>query len=198
MEDLKSVIAGNIIELRKKNNWTQNELAEKLNYSDKAVSKWERAESVPDITVLKEISGLFNVSVDYLLEPEHIKSEGVKEVSQQKKRNRIIVALLSASLVFLIATVLFVFSGIFPLNLGQPAWILYIYALPPAFTVLLVFNSIWGKRIINAVVISLLVWSLLLALYLSFSINNIWLIFIIGVPAEIIILLFSSIKFRRR
>lgn len=69
MEDLKAVIAKNITELRKENKLTQLELAEKLNYSDKSVSKWERGESIPDVIVLKELADLFGVSVDYMLKP---------------------------------------------------------------------------------------------------------------------------------
>ena len=69
MEDLKHIIAKNICDLRTAKGMTQLELAEKLNYSDKAVSKWERGESVPDITVLKEIADLFDVTLDYLVEP---------------------------------------------------------------------------------------------------------------------------------
>lgn len=71
MEDLKRIIADNIAELRKAVPLTQAELAEKLNYSDKAVSKWERGESIPDVIVLKQIAGIFGVSVDYLLEEVH-------------------------------------------------------------------------------------------------------------------------------
>ena len=67
MDNIKANIAKNIIELRKKNNWTQAELADKLNYSDKAVSKWERAEAVPDIETLHALAELFGVTVDYFL-----------------------------------------------------------------------------------------------------------------------------------
>jgi uncharacterized membrane protein YoaK (UPF0700 family) len=90
--------------------------------------------------------------------------------------------------------VLFVFSGLFPDTLRQPAWMVYIYALPAALVVLLVFNSIWGKRAVNIVIITLLMWSVLLAVYLSIRIDNIWLIFIIGIPAQIIILLSAVLK----
>lgn len=192
MVELKSVVAMNITLLRKGRNWTQTELAEKLNYSDKAVSKWERGESIPDVTVLKRIADLFGVTVDYLLEAEH--KVKIIPVPKQKKRNRLIIALLSASSVFLIATVLFVFSGILPAALIEPAWMIYIYALPVALIVLLVFNSIWGKRAVNIAIITLLVWSALLAVYLSFRADNIWLIFVIGVPAQVIILLSSGLK----
>ena len=52
MEDLKFITAANIISLRTKAGMTQAQLAELLNYSDKSVSKWERAEAVPDAYVL--------------------------------------------------------------------------------------------------------------------------------------------------
>ena len=67
MEEVKDIVAKNIHELRKKNNMTQLELAEKLNYSDKTVSKWEKGENSPDITVLVEIANIFGVSLDYLV-----------------------------------------------------------------------------------------------------------------------------------
>lgn len=193
MVDLKPVIAKNIIYLRKAKNWTQTELAQKLNYSDKAVSKWEREESIPDVTVLKEIANLFDVTVDYLLEAEHTKAAPAA-VPKQRRRNRLIIALLSASSVFLVATVLFVFSGLLPIPLSQPIWMIYVYALPVALVVLLVFNSIWGKRAVNFLIITLLVWGVLLAVYLSVHIDNIWLIFVIGIPAQVIILLSARLK----
>lgn len=198
MVDLKPVIAKNIIDLRKKTNWTQTELARRLNYSDKAVSKWERAESVPDVIVLKHIANLFQVPLDYLLESEHTKNEEAVDVSKLKKRNRLIISLLSASLVLLIATIMFVIMGMHEQPIIQPIWMVYIYAFPIACIVLLVFNSMWGKRVVNFLIITMLVWSILLALYLSFDVHNIWLIFMVGIPAQIIILLWGRLKFRRK
>ena len=61
MEDIKSIVAENIASLRQAHGMTQLELAEKLNYSDKTISKWERAESSPDISVLAEMAALFGV-----------------------------------------------------------------------------------------------------------------------------------------
>ena len=193
MVDFKGIVAKNIIDLRKSNSWTQTELAKKLNYSDKAVSKWERAESLPDITVLKRIADLFLVSVDYLLEQEHKPSKGLTPASSKLTiRNHIIIASLSTMLVFLIATVVFVVLGL--LSVDLPIWMAYIYALPAAAVVLIVFNAIWGRRIWNFVFITLLVWSILLCIYTSFLSENIWLIFLIGIPAQIIILLWGRLK----
>lgn len=197
MEDLKPVIAKNIIDLRKSYNLTQAELAEKLNYSDKAVSKWERAESVPDVVVLKQIADIFNVTVDYLLKAEHTKKEDVSEaVKRQRNRNHLIITLLSTMLVFLIATIVFVVLGLYFGRIVQRQWMAYIYAVPVASIVLLVFNSIWGKRKLNYAIITVLLWSILLTIYLSFIDYNIWLIFILGIPGQIIIILWSRLKFK--
>jgi transcriptional regulator with XRE-family HTH domain len=91
LEDIKSVIAENISRLRRENNMTQIELADRLNYSDKAISKWERGESVPDISVLKAIADLFGVSVDYLISSEHEKitesADEDAEMAKNKKRS---------------------------------------------------------------------------------------------------------------
>jgi transcriptional regulator with XRE-family HTH domain len=200
MLDLKPVIAKNIIDLRKSMNWTQAELAQKLNYSDKAISKWERAESIPDVIVLKEIADLFQVNVDYLLDEEHAVSGSALELVKYKKRNRLIIALLSASLVILLATILFVvlqlYSMQYSVRLDLPSWIVYVYAIPASCIVLLVFNAIWGHRRINYAIISILVWSSLLSVYLTFLSKGLWLIFVIGIPSQLIILLWAN--FRRR
>ena len=74
------ILADKIIDLRKKNGWSQEELAEKLGVSRQAVSKWEGAQSVPDIQRILEMSRLFGVSTDYLLKDDmDFGSEAVTE-----------------------------------------------------------------------------------------------------------------------
>ena len=112
MEDLKQTVARNIAALRRESGMTQIELAQALSYSDKAVSKWERGESIPDVSVLKEIASLFSVSVDYLLEPEH--DQPVAEMSRREKHNRAFITGMCILLVWMIATLFFILplSGI--------------------------------------------------------------------------------------
>ncbi len=197
MEDLKPVIAKNIVKLRKLTNLTQAELAQKLNYTDKAVSKWERAESVPDIAVLKELAGLFGVTVDYLLESEH--PPQTVNSSKQKRRNRLIITSLSVSFVFLISTLLFVSYHTF-LTSFDHSWLLYIYAVPVASLVVLVLNSIWGRRrwVTNCIILSVFMWGVLFSLYMSFLSRNLWLLFILGIPGQVILLLWQNLKIRHK
>ncbi len=192
MEDLREIIAKNIADLRREQNLTQAELAARLNYSDKAVSKWERGESVPDITVLKEIADLFSVKVDYLLTEDHTDAEAF-EVTPLKKRRRLSITLLSVSLVWLLATILFVSAGIALSDVGS-MWLAFVYALPVTSIVLIVFNSMWGKPRRNYLIITVLVWTLLLAIFLTVDLPLKWMLFLLGIPAEIIIFLWSRLS----
>ena len=94
MKDIKEVFAENLLQLRKSAGFTQSDLAEKLNYSDKAVSKWERAEAVPDVSVLIAIAFLFGVSVDFLVK-EHTAEETEKIYSDKRANVGLIVTLIT-------------------------------------------------------------------------------------------------------
>ena len=193
MSDIKTAFAENLQIRRKEAHITQSELAEKLNYSDKAISKWERAEAIPDAMTVQEIADTFGVTVDWLLESEH---KTVRTAARREQKNRLIISLLATVLVWLIATVIFVClepSGV----AGGRGWMVFVYAVPLSCIVLLVFNSIWGKVKYNFYLITGLVWSALASLYLSFftfALSNVWLVFIIGIPGQIIIILWSRLK----
>ena len=87
MQNLKPIIAKNISNLRQQNNLTQGDLADKLNYSDKAISKWERAESIPDVAVLKKIADLFDVTLDYLVSENDKEPSDESDFSENSKAN---------------------------------------------------------------------------------------------------------------
>lgn len=198
MEELKMIIAGNIGKLRREIGLTQLELAERLNYSDKAVSKWERGESIPDVGTLKNIADLFSVTVDYLLRADHpLEIAAKREYTKTQKRNRFLISAISCVLVWLIAT--FIYTNVDLATHGSyRLWLVFVYAVPVTLIVTLIFNSIWGNSRHNFTIISLLVWSVLASVYLSALSYNLWLIFIIGIPAQIIILLWAGIKVRKK
>lgn len=195
MEDPKEIIARNIVDLRRKNGMTQLELAEKLNYTDKAVSKWERGESIPDVAVLKTIADLFGVTVDYLLTAEHKTTVPVLSRLESTLRSHRVITGLSILLVALLATLIFVILDLLPGERGG-AWLSFIWAVPVGSIVWLVFNSIWFNRHLNYLIISILVWSTLAATHITalFFGINIWLIYVLGVPGQAIILLWSKMR----
>ena len=64
------ILADKIIENRKKNGWSQEDLAEKLGVSRQSVSKWESAQAIPDLKKILQLSEVFGVSTDYLIRDE--------------------------------------------------------------------------------------------------------------------------------
>ena len=199
MEELKMIIAGNIGNLRRDAGMTQLELAESLNYTDKAVSKWERGESVPDIVTLKALADLFHVSVDYLLRPDHpVETEIKREYTKRQKRNHALITVMSCVLVWLIASFVHAAVDVALPNEGK-LWLVYMYAVPVTLIVLLILNSVWGVRRHNFVIISILIWTLLLCAYftvLIFCHFNLWLVFVIGIPAQVIVGLWSGLRYK--
>ncbi len=197
MEDIKVVIAKNITELRKQFGLTQIELAEKLNYSDKSVSKWERAESVPDVIVLKEIADLFGVTLDYLVEEEHKGFSETKSAIIRRIRNHGFITGISMVLVWLIAAIIF-----FALDIATVPrrWLTFVIAVPITILVWLIFNSMWFNKRRNFLIISFLMWTVLATVFVSFLPFgiNIWKVFILGIPAQFIILMWSRIKVRKK
>lgn len=185
IENLKSIIANNLTYYRKKAGITQQELAEKLNYSDKSVSKWERGEGVPDIYILKQIADLFEVTVNDLIE---CRSSAPQKLN--KKKNKILICLESIGLVWLIATLVFaILKIIFP-----DKYIItysFLYALPISFIILYIFNRIWFKKnYINFISISLLFWTAMFSFYWTIKdfFTNFEVFFFIGIPFQIIVI----------
>lgn len=202
MDELKNVIAKNIISLRQSASMTQSDLAEKLNYSDKAVSKWERAESMPDIAVLKNIADLFGVSLDWLVEEVHTPAEATEDDSvkeQRKHTNRVVITTMSVFLVWLIATAIFVILCSVP-AITRLHWLAFVYALPVSTVVWLVFNSVWFSTRGNYPIVSLLMWSVIASLFINLQLCGItiWQLFLVGIPGQIIIVMWSALKFRTK
>ena len=194
MADVKSTVAKNITELRIINNMTQAELAEKLHYSDKTVSKWERGESTPDISVLVEIADLFGVSLDYIARGENIDEEVIVKKRSEVIYNHRVITYLSEGLVGFIALLAFIITSLVSSATFQ--WLYFVYALPIVMIIRLIFNSIWFNPRNNYLIISILMWSVLAAIHVTFLYFkiNIGLIYLLGIAGEIIIILWSFIK----
>ncbi len=192
MKDVKHNVSRNLTALRKYQKMTQAELAEKMNYSDKAISKWENGETLPDIEVLTKLTELYGVSLDYLIN-EHDEQTEIKE-NKKSKSNKIIISLLSASVIWILATIMYVYMKI--LN-NSDEWMLFLWCVPFSAIIFLIFNSIWGIRRKNYIIISIFVWSLLACFFLQFLSSNIWPIFLLGIPFQIAIILWSQLKRRR-
>ncbi len=198
-EKLKKQIGANIASYRKSLRLTQAGLAEKLNYSDKAVSKWERGESAPDVLTLIQLAELFDISVnDLLVDPnalpenpgkvEQVMGRAVERTLKRKADKRIILGL-STVLVWFVALLLFVVIS----SLSIPkSWMAFVYAIPANAIVLLSLRSAWKDFRWNQILISAIMWGSILSIYatmLVFFGLNIWRAFLLGIPGQIAVLL---------
>lgn len=188
MDDLKETIGKNIQYLRKESNMTQQDLADKLNYTPKAVSKWERGESMPEIEVLAAIASLYNVTVDFLLHEDSKIHKKDYVPSEVKDKNKMLVTALVVTIVWTIMAIVFVYTM---QNNGKTLWQLFVWAIPVSFLVIAISLRQY-KRIDQMIVLSLFLWTLLLAFFIQFQFE-IPLIFLIGIPAELALFIWSKI-----
>ena len=201
-ENVKYRIGANIAAYRKRDGMTQATLAEKLNYSDKAVSKWERGESIPDVLILMQLSELFGITVnDLVCDPNELPKDSdsklekamtqVSEKALKRKANKNVIQALSSTLVWFVALLAFVLLSSFP-NLKQYSCLLFFVAIPANAIVLLSLRSAWHDFRWNQMLITLIVWGSILSIYmiiLTLWHYNFWKIFLLGIPGQIAIFL---------
>ena len=199
-EILKARIGSNISAYRRRGGLTQAGLAEKLNYTDKAVSKWERGESIPDVLTLMQLAELFDIGVGELLtDPNELPAGDpgklekamtqVSEKALRRKADKSIIQRLCSILVWSVALLIFVIVS----SLDIPkSWITFFYAIPANAIVLLSLRSAWRDFRWNRALISVIMWGSILSLYatlLVFFGLNIWKLFLLGIPGQAAIIL---------
>ena len=196
-DKLKLQIGANIAMFRKRAELTQAGLGAKLNYSDKAVSKWERGESIPDVLTLVALAELFGVSVnDLLADPNALPANAdpgklekamtqVSEKALKRKANKNVILALSSTLVWFVALLIFVAISSFDIRNSELA---FLYAIPVNAIVLLSLRSAWHDFRWNRWLISCIVWGFLIAIYASLKTLlhfDMWRMFLLGIPGEI-------------
>lgn len=195
MEQINEILSSNLIKLRKYFKYTQAELAEKLQYSDKTISKWETGEIIPSLENLIKICELYDVTLDEITKPLPDEMfSGVHKYNYQIQ-NEIIITTLAIVAVWLIMTIIFVYSQI--IN-GINNWIVFVWALPISCLTALYFNKIWGKRKFVFIILSIFLWSLITSIFLQFLKYNLFPIYFIGIPLQAAIILWSNLKLSPR
>lgn len=196
MDDLRRILAENIGELRKSQNLTQAEFAERLNYSDKAVSKWERGDSIPDVIVLKTVADMYGVGLDDMLRENGVRDAVSPEEKQrdEQRTQKVLVTALWVTMVWIVAAVIFLYSQY---TTGHMWWMAFVWAVPVSFAVAIFFVRRWADepkhKLISCILYSGLVWSALVCCYLEYMSYNFWMIFFIGVPVQVALIISSKI-----
>ena len=162
-----------------------------LNYSDKAISKWERGESLPDITVLLQIAEIFGVTINDICYEQTTEVKPMKQKNKNLKHSYI--AVLATGLVWLVATIAFALMGVFAPEIAE-RWLAFIYAIPVSGIVLVVLNNVWGKKIFNIIFVSLIIWGSFLSVCLTANMSNVNWLYLIAVPLQILTIVWYCFK----
>lgn len=196
--EINAKIAKNLAYYRKAAGLTQVELAEKINYSDKSVSKWESGNGVPDVYILMQLAELYGVTLNDLVGDETPTKLGRKNTAGL----HLLIMLLSIGIVWLVATCAFV--GFHLLRPGYDWWLSFLYAVAVTAIVVIVYASIWHYRLLNFVGVSALIWMSLTCLYLtsrSISIllgsdySALWCVFLLGIPMQVLEVLWTFFRY---
>ncbi len=194
MKDVKGIVARNLTMLRKNKGLTQVELAEQFNYSDKAVSRWEHGDTLPDINVLYELCEFYGITMSDLVS-EDCRVEEINELQEKSVRMyRIWLGILTASVTWLFATVWFAYSQI---AFSKGYWLAFIWAIPVSCVIMnYVCRSVFGW-IPKFVFASICIWSTIASMYLHVMVGysaNLWMIFLIGIPLQVAAFLLQKMK----
>ena len=192
-KDIKQIIAKNLANLRKNKKITQTELAEKFGYSDKAISKWENGDTLPDIQTLYQLCEFYNVTLDFLVSEQSF-DEKIKYINHLNKRviiNNSLIELLYCSFVWILAVIIYVYLYTFSeINY----WQIFMWALPATAIVMLLFTKVWKQKLYTFIVRSLFFWTLVTACYVQFIEYNIWPLFFLMIPIQVALILTIAIN----
>lgn len=197
----KSIIATNLTTFRKNAGLTQQELADKLNYTDKAVSKWERGEAIPDVLVLKQIADYYGVTLNDIIS-ESPSPKLATESARRRNARHLITTLISIALCFFVATIVMVVLVLCNINTItisgnntiSTAAFCYILTLPIASTVAVVFACLWAPTYLKGIAVSVLVWMVCLAFDITVPVDDSWLIYIVGATLQVLVVLWFILQ----
>ena len=192
-KDIKKIVAKNLANLRKNKKITQTELAEKFGYSDKAISKRENGDTLPDIQTLYQLCEFYNVTLDFLVNEQDFEDK-IKYINHLNRKviiNNSMIELLYCSFVWILAVIIYIYLLIFS---EFDYWQIFIWALPATTLVMLLFSKVWKQKIYTFVVRSLFFWTLVIACYIQFIQYNIWPLFFLMIPIQVALILTIAIN----
>ena len=192
-KDIKKIVAKNLANLRKNKKLTQTELAEKFGYSDKAISKWENGDTLPDIQTLYQLCEFYNVTLDFLVNEQDFEDK-IKYINHLNRKviiNNSMIELLYCSFVWILAVIIYIYLLIFA---EFDYWQIFVWALPATSLVMLLFSKVWKQKIYTFVVRSLFFWTLVIACYIQFIQYNIWPLFFLMIPIQVALILAIAIN----
>lgn len=187
----KDIVAKNLMKYRKQAGFSQLDLAKKLNYSNKNISKWENGETTPSIFVLNQIAQLYGIKVDDFLsisqEDANQEPTAPRIDDRRKLIFRIGMLLLANAIVYAVGTALI--YALHYVNIADfNKYLIYLYLSPLSFLSVTIFIRVLCK-FVDPISLSIFGWLICLGIYLSFiNIPYIAFVFALGAAYEFILI----------
>ena len=185
----QELLAKNLAYYRKASGLTQLELAEKFNYSDKSVSKWERGEGFPDVFVLKSLADFYGINVDDFYASEHKKIT----VQNHSLRKQVYIKLLSVGVGWLVTLLTFFLLNTLFRELHAEVkfqtWLVFVYGALISGIILLVWDFIYHHRFLRMIDTSIIIWTATASLFFTFMVimdMPLPLIFVVAAPLQVL------------
>ena len=188
-EDLKENFSRNLFSLRKAKNLSQAQLAADLNYTHKAISKWENKETLPDITTFKNIAEYFDITVDQLIGGKKV----VSPISKNKQHVRI--TLSAVGICFAVCAFIYLILEVSKIHKSY-------VAIPMAFftsgVIYLIFSCMWFKKYHVFIAVSILIWTSALNCLLFLDFQYLWIILAIAFIVDLAFIPFLKLIFDQK
>lgn len=196
MRDVRPIISKNLALLRKEKGLTQAELAQKFNYSDKAVSRWEHGDTLPDVNVLCELCDFYGITLADLTDEDcSSKKQEATKFSKEMRIYKIWRCILSSAFIWLLATTVFIYASTVMGKSGM--WVLFIWSVPLSCLAFLFFGKNIFNNLVHFILDSVIMWTLIASVFFTIMITTgyvFWQLFLIGIPLELILFLTYKMK----
>jgi transcriptional regulator with XRE-family HTH domain len=198
MKELAEIVGANLAELRKAHHLSQQELAEKIGYSDKSISKWELGKAIPSVDILKKFADYYGTTVDELLKEGSAAAIASKDQSAKNNNHKIIITNMAACAVVLTAAAIYIDYRIVNGEDTDYMWTIFLWMVPAALLVCGILSFFfWGRTKGFWVLCSVFVWTVIASLCITFFFKfdqQIWYIFLVAVPLQVSIVLLAGFK----
>lgn len=188
MKKATEILTENLIKLRKKFKLSQIELSQKINYSDKAISRWEKGEVTPSIDVIEKLAEIYGVTVTYFFE-EHLDDTELK----LKEKAFTLHLYIMFSLVLVVWTIAVLIFFTIKSHLNEYYFQALVWALPITLFVIAWCCKYYFNNKFYLLTTSLGCWFTIGGIYFQFFHLNLWPIFFFGIPVQILLILVSLV-----
>ncbi len=195
---LRKIVAANLSALRKEKGLTQIQLAQLFSYSDKAVSKWERGDTLPDLETLKALADYYGVTLDYLVSNDD-KTQKEEYIKPRKAPvNKVAIGIIFSMIAPLLCVALYI---ALQLSLQYNYWMAFLWWIPIDALILFIFAWLWWGKKVRSLFGIVLSWTTVVFTYLELGLDlpngmgwQIWEIIFLAIPLTIAFMLWARVR----